>query len=1106
MSRNSVRIEDISSCDWICSGDGLRIKRSSVILDHSSDPIPDPHTTPAGTIPTDMAQNSTLIEVYSDGVIFWSNTSCDPDDYAWVSLGTFLGSGTGNKTTFQLRSGNSTSTPASPDTPPSSPINGDALVQKFDDRTNFWLRTGGSWVLTWSESNSEDYNHYQRNNVAYDPPASPSDPPNPSGSNPSTNIQQYDTYVSNYSTHLVYYSANSSGVWVEDFREIKATIASMSISTGLTDTSGTITGNLSTGISGGQSMYGGTASGNNLTIFSTSHATKGKIIFGTSAYDEVNNRLGIGTTSPANKLTVIGGDALINTLVVGLGTGSISNNTAIGVTSLNANTTGSLNTGLGAYTLLTNTTGTNNTAVGTSSLQLNLGGSHNTAVGSLSLSGNSSGTQNVGVGYNVLTANTTGSFNVAIGYTAGNGTSGVYSNNVFIGYKAADNITTGANANIVIGNDIDLQSAGGSNQLTIGNLIFGTGLTSTGTTVSTGNIGIGVAAPSARLHLPAGTATAGTAPLKLTTGTALTTPADGALEYHTSHLYFTIGSTRYQLDQQFTTANNGVSYSAGVLTLGTTAAGTGAADFTANRFQYLGAFDYSLGSTYATHTSFPVLYLVGATGRVGIGTTAPSAAFSVTNIAGLGAAPSVATLNAQGAVLSTGVIATLGAQQISNPLRWKASGWGTTGSAAQYVDYVAYVLPIQGTTAPTADWILQSSINAGSYGNSLYYSSGGSLSLGTNATATAKLQVRGTIATTTALFETSASVQLLKLTDTLNELGATTIPLTKYSTKTVNNYAFTATANSEIGYSITGTSTARATASDNITGVSLTPTLISAAATQTLNALKLNATFTDSNSATKYLIDAQTASTSLFSITSEGKTIHTATYTTIASNDSGVLLAGTVTARNTASDRANGLYVTTAVTAAAAASQTLNGVKFTQTLTSNVATHILNGLTVDTTFTVTNAPEQNIINLKNATTTMLALTADGRLYGSALHNNANATTGSSKNYIASGTYTPTLVNATNVAASTPSVCTWMRVGNVVTVSGNLDIDVTAAGLSELTISLPIASTSTVGGGVIADTYFGSVGSIGISTTAGCQFDAVNTANHRHNFTFTYEVV
>lgn len=70
-------------------------------------------------------------------------------------------------------------------------------------------------------------------------------------------------------------------------------------------------------------------------------------------------------------------------------------------------------------------------------------------------------------------------------------------------------------------------------------------------------VGIKTAAPTAMLHLPAGTATASTAPLKLTTGTALTTEEDGALEYHSSHLYFTIGSTRYQLDQQTSTVTSG---------------------------------------------------------------------------------------------------------------------------------------------------------------------------------------------------------------------------------------------------------------------------------------------------------------------------------------------------------------------------------------------------------------------------------------------------------------------------------------------------------------------------------------------------------------------
>lgn len=75
---------------------------------------------------------------------------------------------------------------------------------------------------------------------------------------------------------------------------------SYTFSTGLTNTSGTITNNLSTGVAGGQSVVGGTAASNSLTLSSTSNATKGKLLFGTSAYDEVNNRLGIGTASPAS--------------------------------------------------------------------------------------------------------------------------------------------------------------------------------------------------------------------------------------------------------------------------------------------------------------------------------------------------------------------------------------------------------------------------------------------------------------------------------------------------------------------------------------------------------------------------------------------------------------------------------------------------------------------------------------------------------------------------------------------------------------------------------------------------------------------------------------
>jgi hypothetical protein len=59
-----------------------------------------------------------------------------------------------------------------------------------------------------------------------------------------------------------------------------------------------------------------------------------------------------------------------------------------------------------------------------------------------------------------------------------------------------------------------------------------------------GNIGIGMTAPTAVLHLKAGTASPSTAPLKFTAGINLTTPEAGAMEFDGTNLYFTPSATR----------------------------------------------------------------------------------------------------------------------------------------------------------------------------------------------------------------------------------------------------------------------------------------------------------------------------------------------------------------------------------------------------------------------------------------------------------------------------------------------------------------------------------------------------------------------------------
>jgi len=65
-----------------------------------------------------------------------------------------------------------------------------------------------------------------------------------------------------------------------------------------------------------------------------------------------------------------------------------------------------------------------------------------------------------------------------------------------------------------------------------------------------GNVGIGTTSPTAALHLPAGTATANTAPLKLTSGTNLTTIENGAVEYNGTDLTIGANSGRTILNQK----------------------------------------------------------------------------------------------------------------------------------------------------------------------------------------------------------------------------------------------------------------------------------------------------------------------------------------------------------------------------------------------------------------------------------------------------------------------------------------------------------------------------------------------------------------------------
>lgn len=105
--------------------------------------------------------------------------------------------------------------------------------------------------------------------------------------------------------------------------------------------------------------------------------------------------------------------------------------------------------------------------------------------------------------------------------------------------------------------------------------------------------------------------------------------------------------------------------------------------------------------------------------------------------------------------------------------------------------------------------------------------------------------------------------------------------------------------------------------------------------------------------------------------------------------------------------------------------------------------------------------------------------------------------------IASGTYTPTITNGTNVSSTTTQICNYTRVGAIVTVYFNVSVTTTAAAntASDFDISLPIASNLSLG----TDLSGSGARNAASGTATGAALVSANTVNDRATVIFNSTV-
>ena len=171
------------------------------------------------------------------------------------------------------------------------------------------------------------------------------------------------------------------------------------------------------------------------------------------------------TITPGAQATTGGpGKVVIDTLTVGRGASGVATNTAVGVSALAANTSGTNNTAIGSSAGLLITSGANNTLIGFDCGRAVTTGSNNTGVGSSAIQ-NTTGAGNTAIGISAGHSNKSGDYNTFCGFQAAyNYTTGSFS--VFVGGAAGYSLGASCSGNVVVGQDAARVHANGSTVLT----------------------------------------------------------------------------------------------------------------------------------------------------------------------------------------------------------------------------------------------------------------------------------------------------------------------------------------------------------------------------------------------------------------------------------------------------------------------------------------------------------------------------------------------------------------------------------------------------------------------------------------------------------------